>query len=152
MSGPTTSSTLARVFQILVVLQLVILIGLSPIYGAFLDMAHRGDTPIDVAGNDAAFLQHEAFVLILLVVYVVAYVGLLRFKPWARVLLPIAMLLSVLEPVLYKSDFASNGIEDTIGSVSDYIDGALFTLAWASEVRLRFMRSAVTRLGTSAGA
>src|ERR1700730_2100396 len=125
-------------FRILVILQLVNLVVLSPLYGAYVDLYAQGDTEINVAGSTSGFLLRWAYVLILLVLYLCTYVGLLWLKRWARLLLALAMALSLVEPFLYRQAYPYSGIEEILSNLSDYLDGALLTLAWATDLRFRF--------------
>ena len=127
-------------FRILVILQLVNLIVLSPLYGAYVDLYAQGDTEINVAGSTSGFLLRWAYVLILLVLYLCTYVGLLWLKRWARLLLALAMALSLVEPFLYRQAYPYSGIEEILSNLSDYLDGVLLTLAWATDLRYRFVR------------
>jgi len=127
-------------FRILVILQLVNLIVLSPLYGAYVERYTQGDTEINVAGSTSGFLLRWAYVLILLVLYLCTYVGLLWFKRWARLLLALAMALSLVEPFLYRQAYPYSGIEEILSNLSDYLDGVLLTLAWATDLRYRFVR------------
>jgi hypothetical protein len=52
------------------------------------------------------------------------------------------MALSLIEPLLYKQHHLFNGVEETLSTISDYIDGVLLALAWATDLRLRFARLA----------
>ncbi len=140
MSQSTGSIKLRMAFRILVILQLVNLIVLSPLYGTYVDLYARGDTEINVAGSTSGFLLRWAYVLILLVLYLGTYVGLLWFKRWARSLLAVAMALSLVEPFLYRQAYPYSGIEEILSNISDYLDGALLTLAWATDLRFRFVR------------
>ena len=140
MSQSTGSIRLRMTFRILVILQLVNLIVLSPLYGTYVDLYARGDTEINVAGSTSGFLLRWAYVLILLVLYLGTYVGLLWFKRWARSLLAVAMALSLVEPFLYRQAYPYSGIEEILSNISDYLDGALLTLAWATDLRFRFVR------------
>jgi hypothetical protein len=56
-------------------------------------------------------------------------------------LLPIAMAFSLIEPFLYRQHYLFNGVEETLSTVSDYIDGIVLALAWGTDLRLRFARS-----------
>ena len=127
-------------FRILVILQLANLIVLSPLYGAYVDVYAQGATELDVAGSTSGFLLRWAYVLILLVLYLCTYVGLLWFKRWTRTLLAVAMVLSLVEPFVYTQAYPYSGIEEILSSLSDYLDGALLTLAWATDLRFRFIR------------
>ena len=140
MSQSTGSIKLRMAFRILVILQLVNLIVLSPLYGTYVDLYARGDTEINVAGSTSGFLLRWAYVLILLVLYLGTSVGLLWFKRWARSLLAVAMALSLVEPFLYRQAYPYSGIEEILSNISDYLDGALLTLAWATDLRFRFVR------------
>jgi hypothetical protein len=150
MSQLMPNASMLRTFRILVILQLINLFICSPLYGVYLDLFAHGDTEIDVAGQQEVFLLHSAYVLILLALYVCTYAGLLWLKPWARALLPVAMAFSLVEPFLYRQEYPYNGIEDVLSVVSDFIDGALLAMAWASDVRFGFARAAVARSGASA--
>ena len=140
MSQSTGSIKLRMTFRILVILQLANLIVLSPLYGSYVDLYARGDTELDVAGSTSGFLLRWAYVLILLALYLCTYVGLLWFKRWARTLLAVAMALSVVEPFLYRQPYPYSGVEEILSNLSDYLDGALLTLAWATDLRFRFVR------------
>ena len=140
MSQSTGSIKLRMTFRILVILQLVNLIVLSPLYGAYVDLYAQGDTEINVAGSTSGFLLRWAYVLILLVLYLCTYVGLLWLKRWARLLLALAMALSLVEPFLYRQAYPYSGIEEILSNLSDYLDGVLLTLAWATDLRYRFVR------------
>ena len=87
--------------------------------------------------------------IILLVLYLCTYVGLLWFKRWARTLLAVAMVLSLVEPFLYRQEYPYSGIEEILSNLSDYLDGALLTLAWATD--LRFDSSAGCDIGERPG-
>ena len=139
MSQSTGSIKLRLAFRILVILQLVNLIVLSPLYGTYVDLYAHGDTEINVAGSTSGFLLRWAYVIILLVLYLCTYVGLLWFKRWARLLLTVAMALSLVEPFLYRQVYPYSGIEEILSNLSDYLDGALLTLAWATDLRFRFL-------------
>jgi len=91
LSQSTGSIKLRMTFRILVILQLVSLIVLSPLYGTYVDLYAQGDTEINIAGSTSGFLLRWAFVLVLLVLYLATYVGLLWFRRWARTLLPVAL-------------------------------------------------------------
>jgi hypothetical protein len=140
LSQSTGSIKLRMTFRILVILQLVSLIVLSPLYGTYVDLYAQGDTEINIAGSTSGFLLRWAFVLVLLVLYLATYVGLLWFKRWARTLLPVAMALSLAEPFLYRQAYPYSGIEEVLSNLSDYLDGALLILAWATDLRFRFVR------------
>jgi len=140
LSQSTGSIKLRMTFRILVILQLANLIVLSPLYGTYVDLYARGDTELDVAGSTSGFLLRWAYVLILLVLYLCTYVGLLWFKRWTRTLLAVAMVLSLVEPFVYTQAYPYSGIEEILSSLSDYLDGALLTLAWATDLRFRFIR------------
>jgi hypothetical protein len=140
LSQSTGSIKLRMTFRILVILQLANLIVLSPLYGSYVDLYARGDTELDVAGSTSGFLLRWAYVLILLALYLCTYVGLLWFKRWARTLLAVAMALSVVEPFLYRQPYPYSGVEEILSNLSDYLDGALLTLAWATDLRFRFVR------------
>ena len=140
MSQSTGSIKLRLIFRILVILQLVSLVVLSPLYGTYVDFYAQGDTEINVAGSTSAFLLRWAYVLILLVLYLCTYVGLLWFKRWAQTLLVVAMALSLVEPFVYRQAYPYSGIEEFLSNLSDYLDGALLTLAWATDLRFRFVR------------
>jgi hypothetical protein len=140
LSQSTGSIKLRLAFRILVILQLANMIVLSPLYGTYVDLYARGDTEIAIAGSTSGFLLRWAYVLILLVLYLCTYVGLLWFKRWARLLLAVAMALSLLEPFLYRQAYPYSGIEEILSNLSDYLDGALLTLAWATDLRFRFVR------------
>jgi hypothetical protein len=140
LSQSTGSIKLRMTFRILVILQLVSLIVLSPLYGTYVDLYAQGDTEINIAGSTSGFLLRWAFVLVLLVLYLATYVGLLWFRRWARTLLPVAMALSLAEPFLYRQAYPYSGIEEILSNLSDYLDGALLALAWATDLRFRFVR------------
>jgi hypothetical protein len=140
LSQSTGSIKLRMVFRILVILQLVNLIVLSPLYGTYVDFYAHGDTEIAVSGSTSGFLLRWSYVIILLVLYLVTYVGLLWFKRWARTLLAVAMVLSLVEPSLYRQEYPYSGIEEILSNLSDYLDGALLALAWATDLRFRFAR------------
>jgi hypothetical protein len=140
MSQSIGSTRLVLIFRILVILQLISLIVVSPLYGVYLDFFANGATEINVAGNALSFLLRSTYVIVLLILYLSAYVALLWFKRWARTLLAVAMALSLLEPFLYRQGYSYTGIEETLGNLSDYIDGALLALALATELRFRFTR------------
>ena len=142
MSQSIGSTRLILCFRILVILQLLNLIVVSPLYGVYLDYFAYGETEINVAGNAFGFLLRSAYVIALLILYLCTYVGLLLFTRWARTLLVIVMALSLLEPLLYTQRYPYNGIEETLGNLSDYIDGALLALALVTELRFRFTRKA----------
>jgi hypothetical protein len=142
LSQSTGSIKLRLIFRILVILQLVNLIVLSPLYGTYVDFYAHGDTEITVTGSTSDFLLRWAYVLFLLALYLITYVGLLWFKRWARTLLTVAMVLSLVEPYLYRQGYPYSSIEETLSNLSDYLDGALLTLAWATDLRFRFIRRA----------
>jgi hypothetical protein len=142
LSQSTGSIKLRLIFRMLVILQLVNLVVLSPLYGAYVDLYAQGATEINVAGSTSGFLLRWTYVLILLVLYLCSYVGLLWFKRWARTLLTVAMVLSLVEPYLYRQGYPYSSIEETLSNLSDYLDGALLTLAWATDLRFRFIRRA----------
>jgi hypothetical protein len=141
MSQSMVSSSLLPIFRILVVLQLINVVVFSPLYGIYLDVFAGGYSEIDTAGSRSGFLLNSAYVIILLVLYLCTYVGLIRFRPWGRMLLPIAMAFSLIEPFLYRQHYLFNGVEETLSTVSDYIDGIVLALAWGTDLRLRFARS-----------
>lgn len=140
LSQSTGSIRLRMTFRILVILQLANLIVLSPLYGTYVDLYAQGDTEIAVAGSTSGFLLRWAYVLILLVLYLCTYVGLLWFKRWARTLLAVAMVLSLVETFVYRQAYPYSGIEEILSNLSDYLDGALLTLAWATDLRFQFVR------------
>ena len=66
MSQSTGSIKLRMAFRILVILQLVNLIVLSPLYGVYVDLYAQGDTEINIAGSTSGLLLRWAYVLILM--------------------------------------------------------------------------------------
>jgi hypothetical protein len=107
------------------------------------DLYAHGETEITVAGSTSGFLLQWSHVITLLVLYLCIYVGLLWFKRWARTLLAVAMALSLVEPFLYRQTYPCSGIEEILSNLSDYLDGALLTLAWATALRVPIRAQAV---------
>jgi hypothetical protein len=141
MSQSVVNTSLLPIFRILIVLQLINVIVFSPLYGVYLDVFAGGYSEIDTGGSRSGFLLNSAYVLVLLALYLCTYVGLIRFRSWGRTLLPIAMAFSLIEPFLYRQHYLFNGVEETLSTVSDYIDGIVLALVWGTDLRFRFARS-----------
>jgi hypothetical protein len=140
MGTSLVSSKLLLIFRILIVLQLANLVILTPLYGVYLDRYAGGATEIAGSGSQLALLLHLSYMIVALVLYLLAYVGLFFLSSWARALLLVAVAISWLEPFVNAGIYNYSRIEETLSNISDTIDGVLIAMMWASSVSAAFVR------------
>ncbi len=140
MGTSVASTRLLMIFRGLIVLQLAILVILTPLYGVYLDRDAGGATEITGSGTEPALLLHLSYEIVALILYLIAYVGLFFLRSWARIMLLIAVVVGWLEPFVTPDIYSYNSIEEVISTISDNIDGALIALVFASSVSAAFVR------------